>query len=320
MLRSTVIVTAHKRKAFIKDAIKSIMENSLSPTEIVVVKNFNDSEIDSFLGAYHINNIYTDDETLGGKISLGISQSSGDIIFFLEDDDLFSKDKIREVIYKFSEYDIGFYHNAQEIFSDKAIGSYSSTDNRGFVYYSDIDSLKLKKLLFKFKAGFNVSSIVINRDLAMSCIDLLRNVKITVDTFLLFCAIENKLPVMIDFRRLTHYRVLTSQSGNMEVNISLFKMQYEDALYFKRIFNSKVLKDFIEMSVIQRGLIYKMLSKEISKGEALIDVIKNLKYSFKYPNKWNFFLQGLSLISVFSVEKSRSFYLKKVHSNSMLSV
>ena len=320
MLRSTVIVTAHKRKAFIKDAIKSIMENSLSPTEIVVVKNFNDSEIDSFLGAYHIKNIYTDDETLGGKISLGISQSSGDIIFFLEDDDLFSKDKIREVIYKFSEYDIGFYHNAQEIFSDKAIGSYSSTDNRGFVYYSDIDSLKLKKLLFKFKAGFNVSSIVISRDLAMSCIDLLRNIKITVDTFLLFCAIENKLPVMIDFRRLTHYRVLTSQSGNMEVNISLFKMQYEDALYFKRIFSSKVLKDFIEMSVIQRGLIYKMLSKEISKGEALIDVIKNLKYSFKYPNKWNFFLQGLSLISMFSVEKSRSFYLKKVRSNSMLSV
>ena len=320
MLRSTVIVAAHKRKAFIKDAIKSIKENSLEPTEIIVVKNFKDSEIDSFLGAYHIKNIHTDDGTLGRKISLGISQSSGDILFFLEDDDLFSKDKIREVIYKFSEYDIGFYHNAQEIFSDKAIGSYSSTDNRGFVYYSDIDSLKLKKLLFKFKAGFNVSSIVISRDLAMSCIDLLRNIKITVDTFLLFCAIENKLPVMIDFRRLTHYRVLTSQSGNMEVNISLFKMQYEDALYFKRIFSSKVLKDFIEMSVIQRGLIYKMLSKEISKGEALIDVIKNLKYSFKYPNKWNFFLQGLSLISMFSVEKSRSFYLKKVRSNSMLSV
>jgi len=65
-------------------------------------------------------------------------------------------------------------------------------------------------------------------------------------------------------------------------------MQYEDALYFKRIFNSKVLKDFIEISIIQRGLIYKMLSKEISRREALIDVIKNLKYSLKYPNKWIF--------------------------------
>ena len=320
MLRSTVIVTAYKRKAFIKDAIKSIMENSLGPTEIIVAKNFKDSEIDSFLGAYHIKNIYTDDETLGGKISLGISQSSGDILFFLEDDDLFSKNKIREVVHKFSEYDIGFYHNDQEIFSDKAIGSYSSIDNRGFVYYSDIDSQKLKKLLFKFKAGFNVSSIVISRDLAMRCIDLLRNVKITVDTFLLFCAIENKLPIMIDFRRLTHYRLLTSQSGNKDVNLSLFRMQYEDALYFKRIFTSKVLKDFIEMSVIQRGLIYKMLSKEISRREALIDVIKNLKYSLKYPNKWIFFLQGLSLMAAFSAEKGRSFYLKKVRSNSMLSV
>jgi hypothetical protein len=97
-------------------------------------------------------------------------------------------------------------------------------------------------------------------------------------------------------------------------------MQYEDALYFKRIFTSKVLKDFVEMSIIQRKLIYKMLSKEISRKEALIDVIKNLKYSLKYPNKWNFFLQGLSLMAAFSAEKGRSFYLKKVRSNSMLSV
>jgi len=320
VLRSTVIVAAHKRKAFIKDAIKSIMENSLSPTEIIVVKDFKDSEIDTFLGAYRIKNIYTNDETLGGKISLGISQSSGDIIFFLDDDDLFSKDKIREVVYKFSEYDIGFYHNAQEIFSDKAIDSFSSIDNQRFAYYSDIGSQKLKELLFKFKAGFNTSSIVISRDLAMRCVDLLRNIKITVDTFLLFCAIENKLPVMIDFRRLTYYRVPTSQISIMEVNISSFKMYYEDALYFKRIFTSKVLKDFIEMSVIQRELIYKMLSKEISRREALIDVIKNLKYSLKYPNKWNFFLQGLSLMAAFSAEKGRSFYLKKVRSNSMLSV
>jgi len=319
VLRSTVIVAAHKRKAFIKDAIKSIKENSLEPTEIIVVKNFKDSEIDSFLGTYHIKNIYTDDETLGGKISLGISESSGDILFFLDDDDLFSKNKIREVVNKFSEYNIGFYHNNQEIFSDKPISSYSSIDNRGFIYYSDIDSQKLKKLLFKFKAGFNTSSIVISRDLAMRCIDLLRNVKITVDTFLLFCAIENKLPIMIDFRRLTHYRRLTSQNSNKDVNLSAIRTYYEDALYFKRIFNSKVLKDFIEMQIIQRELIYKMLSKEISRREALIDVIKNLKYSLKYPTKWNLFLQGLSLMAVFSAEKSRSFYLKKVRSNSMFS-
>ena len=319
MLRSTVIVAAHKRKAFIKDAIKSIKENSLEPTEIIVVKNFKDSEIDSFLGTYHIKSIYTDDETLGGKISLGISESSGDILFFLDDDDLFSKNKIKDVVNKFGEYDIGFYHNDQEIFSDKPISSHSSIDNRGFVYYSDIDSQKLKKLLFKFKAGFNTSSIVISRDLAMRCVDLLRNVKITVDTFLLFCAIENKLPIMIDFRRLTHYRRLTSQSGNKDVNLSAIRVYYEDALYFKRIFNSKVLKDFIEMQIIQRELIYKMLSKEISRREALIDVIKNLKYSLKFPTKWNFFFQGLSLMAVFSAEKSRSFYLKKVRSNSMFS-
>lgn len=321
VLRSTVIVTAHRRKAFIKDAIESVMENSLKPTEIIVVKNFKDYQIDSFLETYHVKNIYTDDETLGGKISLGIYQSSGDILFFLEDDDLFSKDKIREVIYKFSKYDIGFYHNAQEVIHNKLTGSNLSTDNQRFMYYTSIDTRRLKELLYKFKAGFNVSSIVISRDLAMRCVDLLKNVNITVDTFLLFCAVENNLPIMIDFRKLTYYRIIMSQNSNTEVNDKLFKMQYEDALYFKQIFSNKALRDFIEMSIIQRDFLYKIISKkEISKRDALISMVKMLRYSLKYPNKWNFFLQGLSLLSVFSAEKSRSLYLKKVRSNSMLSI
>lgn len=236
-----------------------------------------------------MKNIVTNEESLAQKQAIGISNVHGDLIVFLEDDDLFTKDKIKETTYKFSKYDIGFYHNAQEVFYDEITGSYSPPNNQRLLYYDKINKRKLKDLLFKFKAGFNVSSIVINRDLAVRCVNLLKNVKITVDTFLLFCAVENNVSIMIDFRKLT-YRVLLSKGLNTDVNVSLFKMQYDDALYFKQIFTNKVLKDFIEMSIIQRGLLYKILSKEISKKEALTSTIESLKYSLKYPNKWNFFL------------------------------
>lgn len=317
MLRSTVIVTAHKRKEFIKEAIKSLLENSLKPSEIIVVKNFKDDDVDSFLKAYSINNIYTDGETLGAKVSLGISQSSGDIIFFLEDDDLFSKDKIKEVTYKFSKYDIGFYHNSQEIFYDgDRIGNSSLGSGQDFLYYKEINSRELKDLLFKFKAGFNMSSIAISKDLAMKCVDLMRNVKITVDTFLLFCAVENNLPIMTDFRKLTYYRVLKRNSSNMKINISLFKMQYEDSLYFKQVFHSNILRNFIDMSIVQREMLYKILTKEINKKEALVNSIKILRGLLHYPYKWNFFLLILAILSIFSVGKSQNIYLKKVYSNS----
>ncbi|BDB99861.1 glycosyltransferase [Saccharolobus caldissimus] len=49
MLSSTVIIAAHKRKEFLRDAIKSVLNNSLKPTEIIVVKDFKDTKIDSFL-------------------------------------------------------------------------------------------------------------------------------------------------------------------------------------------------------------------------------------------------------------------------------
>jgi len=318
VLKTTVIITAYNRKEFIKNAVKSVLENSQRPTEIIVVKNFKDNDIDSFLDANDVINMYSDDITLGGKLSQGISQASGDIIFFLEDDDLFSKEKIAEVSQKFSKYKLGFYHNSQLIFYDEK--TIMNTDTQDFLYYDKVNSeRKVNYLFHKLKAGFNVSSIAVSRDLAVKCNSLLKNVKITADTFLFFCAIENELPIMVDLRKLTYYRILRRKSAYENLNISLFKMQYEDALYFKSIFSKEILRNLIKIIIEQREILYKILSKEVTRKEAIIYTFRMVKDLVYFPSKWNTFLLGLSVLSILSRETTRNIFIKKIYSNSIFS-
>ena len=320
MLNTTVIIVAHKRKEFIKEAVESVLGNTQRPTEIIVVKNFSDPLIDSFLQTNKIITIDTSDESLGGKLSEGISYSSGDIIFFLEDDDLFSKEKIAHVTRMFNEYDIGFYHNAQLVFYD----SHAITNipnNRGiFYYYRSIESEKtLNYLIHKLKVGFNVSSIVISRNLAEKCKMLLKNVKITADTFLFFCAVENAFPIIVDLSRLTYYRIMKRRVTNSNLNAKLFEMQYNDALYFKTIFLKKILRNNIEMSIRQRELLYKIITNKIKRRDAVIYTIRSTMDFLGLPSKWTAFLIILSSASILSKNLSRYLFVKMAFSNSIIS-
>ena len=95
----SVIITAYNRKEFILDAVNSVINQSLerSKYEIIVVKNYLDDTIDKFLHENNIIDLYTDRKPLGAKIANGIEKSKGEVICFLEDDDLFLPEKLYEI-------------------------------------------------------------------------------------------------------------------------------------------------------------------------------------------------------------------------------
>ncbi|MGC9126572.1 MAG: glycosyltransferase, partial [Thermoplasmata archaeon] len=66
----SVIITAHNRKEFLKEAIQSALNQTLerSNYEILVIKNFKDEEIDRIIEQNGIRNIFTRDESTMGKI------------------------------------------------------------------------------------------------------------------------------------------------------------------------------------------------------------------------------------------------------------
>ena len=101
----SVVIIAYDRKEFILEAVKSVIDQTLerSKYEIIVVKNYLDPEIDKFLKENDVFNIYTDEKPLGAKLAYGIEKSMGEVVSFLEDDDIYLPFKLREVYEVFQE-------------------------------------------------------------------------------------------------------------------------------------------------------------------------------------------------------------------------
>ncbi|MGC9079884.1 MAG: glycosyltransferase family 2 protein, partial [Nanopusillaceae archaeon] len=118
----SVIVTAHNRKQFLSYALKSLEKQTLDKNkfEVVVVKNFEDPISDNIIKRNKWKNIITDIVPLGGKIALGLKESKGNIITFLEDDDMYREDRLEKIYKAFSSIpDLVYFHNEQIVIDEE---------------------------------------------------------------------------------------------------------------------------------------------------------------------------------------------------------
>lgn len=116
----SVIIVAYDRKQFILKAIQSTLNQTLprEKYEIIVIKNYEDKNIDEFVFTNRIINIISDKKSLSGKLYEAINRASGEIILFLEDDDMFYKEKLETVLNKFeNDKNLVYYHNSS-VFED----------------------------------------------------------------------------------------------------------------------------------------------------------------------------------------------------------
>jgi glycosyltransferase involved in cell wall biosynthesis len=100
----SVIITAHNRREFLLEAVNSALNQTLPKDEyeIIVVKNFEDERIEKFLEERNVKNIVTKEEPLGAKIFKGVEESRGEVVSFLDDDDLWLPQKL-EIVKKYSK-------------------------------------------------------------------------------------------------------------------------------------------------------------------------------------------------------------------------
>ncbi|TRM87006.1 hypothetical protein DJ529_09775 [Sulfolobus sp. C3] len=70
----SVIITAHNRRKFLKESITSALNQEFDKDkyEIIVMKNFEDQEIDSFMKEKNVKSLYTEEEKLGIKLKLAL--------------------------------------------------------------------------------------------------------------------------------------------------------------------------------------------------------------------------------------------------------
>ena len=103
----SVIVTTYNRKDKLKEAIKSILEQTYNNLEILVIDNYSNYDIHGLIQEFNDTRItLIQNENKGNYVinrNLGIKKSNGDFIAFCDDDDYWLKHKLTEQMQIFKD-------------------------------------------------------------------------------------------------------------------------------------------------------------------------------------------------------------------------
>ncbi|HXW67590.1 MAG TPA: glycosyltransferase family A protein [Thermoplasmata archaeon] len=217
-LPATVIVTAHDRRAYLREAIDSVLAQDIdrSRFELVVVKNFDDPEVDARLDGAGARRLRCAEAPVSRKVLEGLRVSRGRVVFLLDDDDRFEPDKLRVVLEEFAaDPRLGFvHHQVRYIGPDnrplpgsggRFLGRRPGRARRILLAERD-KSLGLARLAYSYP-DFNCSSLAIRRDIALGAAPYLARVDGGVDTFFFFAALIAPCSLLLDERPLARYRL-----------------------------------------------------------------------------------------------------------------
>lgn len=232
----SVIITAYNRKEFLLNAIKSVVNQTLDKKyyEIIVIKNFTENAIDGFIYKYNIKNILIDG-TLGEFLYAGLTNSTGQVISFLDDDDLFSTNKLEVIYNKFkSNKNLCYYHNGHVTVNKE---------------YQEFDSNLGNSVVFNL-SSISISKFILNPD-------SLKKIYSNPDDFMYLSALESDKKTIAGKEKLTYYMLHNSASQSDTKDINEY-IRYRDAnterdrkayVIFGEIFISKKANNYMKQKI-----------------------------------------------------------------------
>jgi glycosyltransferase involved in cell wall biosynthesis len=298
----TVIITAYKRKDFIKEAVLSALNQTISKDkyEILCVVGFKDEVFSSFLKDNNIKEFYCDG-TYGERLITGLMHSNGEIIVFLEDDDLFKKDKLENVLKAFESTGCVYYHNNIDLIDKNS----KEILKKVHPYYKQIK----KKIIWNPPRGinkiirqrgdFNMSSIAFLKNDLLKYRDILVKINASPDTTVFYLLLQNNKPFFFDTKRLTLYRVHESSYTNLINDLEDFKKIqlrfYQDRLFcYQNILNIKIKRLFYYQLLNAKLTAYISGAKDLK--PMYTEVIKTLYAGLTIPSTYYIKLSIATLI------------------------
>lgn len=233
----TVLVTAHRtRKNYIKRALHSVsnQDKVLSHYETIVVKDFEDPEIDEYIHQIGARNVILKESTIGEMLAKGIEEAKGDIICFLDDDDTFVSNKLKMVQKEFfSNPSLVYFHNSyRKIDERQKVALNPLYKSNGFKrdFYGSFSSQYDLLFVLKMNCLTNLSSVSVRR---ASLIDYVKDIsKITgaTDYMIFYIARLSNRNFAIGKEILTNYYV----------HNSAMHLKSPVRLFFKRMYGLSI--------------------------------------------------------------------------------
>lgn len=264
----SIIVTTYNRKDLLKETIASILDQTYTDFELIIVDNYSDYDFISFIESFNDPRIRRFQNKNNGIIAInrnyGIKRAIGKYIAFCDDDDLWRKNKLEEQIKHLQRTDIIGVGSTSIPFGDLRF----YRENK---YNSNID-LDFLNLLIERTAPF--SSLIIKSNGML--FDESSEYKCVEDIeFQLGLTLKENKKIRILAEPLIYYMVDTgSSSHDLELMSNSLNVTKKYKEYIpKEIYNLLILHKRI-------GIGIKVL--RINKRKARVLFKKALKYS----NKW----------------------------------
>ena len=224
----SVIVTAYRRRQYLYNALLSLKAQTLSKDryEVVVVKDFEDSQVDNLIKEMGWKSVYSDSEYQGRMYLSGLKEASGDIIAFLDDDDTYAPNKL-EYVYNVFEHnpDVGYLqHSFTPVGVDGSPRPCLAREApRNLVSQSELkltwnDVSRYKDYGFQEPVLFILSSyrlfvdknsttIAVRRELLERRKDVLAELPIAFDSFLFASALADRVSLYLSDAPLSSWRL-----------------------------------------------------------------------------------------------------------------
>jgi glycosyltransferase involved in cell wall biosynthesis len=286
----SVIVTAYNRRRYLPFALKSLEAQTLprDKFEVIVVKNFEDKDSDNIISRNSWKDLYEDSTYHGRKILAGLEESKGDVITFLEDDDVYVSNRLEEVYKAFTSFKrLVYFQNSQTIIDEngnvleRPPPSLLISKNLagGSPIIVDVDRLRglakrynvsVADLVLKVRAGadFNSSSLAVRRPVLESHVQLLKRLPISIDSFVFVSSVKAGGLMYFTDEKLTLYRV---HGENWSFVFGLKKGSKEMQLRRARAF-LQFIKAYklIGSSVLDDDIIRYLCARNLIKGSLLL--------------------------------------------------
>jgi len=249
-MKASVVVIDYKRKKYILDALESIKNQKgidLNDIEVIVVKYYQDEKIDNYIKENFPNHkiINLDpndpDHYIGRTFSEGIKAASNNLIFLLEDDDMFTENKISrifEVVKKIKNYD-------EYLIFHKFIVTDESLKKLEYIERKDGSIvLNINNRIITLK--YNDSSIILHVKDKNKLIDYLRKIYYVVDQALV--CYFNKRIIKID-DPLTYVRRHSENTTNGKFDRKKLEIELQD---YQHIYEKTKCKRYIDNIIIYK--------------------------------------------------------------------
>jgi len=212
-VKSAVIIPVYKRYKYIDEALNSVLSQSVKPDQIIVVAD-NPKMLNSSINATVIEADYPQYWKMIFE-AIKALRDDIDVVYFLEDDDMFHKNKI-EYINKIFEKrrDIVTVHNSRKLIDENG-NQLNSTFDIPFEVL--VNKNNIRKLNYQYPLGLgNPSSYSVRKEFLDEIKQSLSYIDLALDTALLYLSLEHRNLLHIP-EKLTIYRVGTGNSTYSKV-------------------------------------------------------------------------------------------------------